>query len=569
MIGLAVLAGLERLYPWPVDASDDLRRAIAFLDWPVDPEGVVRAGYGLGIVGGGLTTVVFLVAPAGWRLPATLACLSLALLAVHVVHAGPTLLALARRTSALGAAPELVVLAVLRMRVAPSPERAAEFAATTGDGPLAGSLSDHVRLARGSVGTGFERFGDEWSEWFPALGRSLGLVEAAGAAPERDRGRTLDRALQVVLQGTRRQMLSFATEIRAPATGLYAFGVLLPTALVALLPAGRAAGLPLTPSVVAAVYDLGIPLVLIGSSAWLLARRPVAFPPPTVTTAHPEVSDRRREALLAGAVAGFCAGSVLALLGLPAWAPPFAAFGLGLGTWLLVRCAPFMAVYEDVAAVESGLTDALSLVGRRVTNGRAVETAIDDAAGEVDGRMGDVLVNAATQQRKLAAGVRESFLGPHGSLASVPSPRVRGSVAVVSLAAREGAPAGPAILALAEHVDDLQRVEEDARQGLANVCGTLRSTGALFGPLVAGATVALAESMAGGQLSPSGTTPAMDWLGFAVGWYVLVLAVVLTALGVGLERGLDRPLVGYHVGRALLAAVPTFLAAYLLAGAVT
>ncbi|MHB9288391.1 type II secretion system protein [Halobacteriales archaeon Cl-PHB] len=568
MTGQALLAGLARLYPWPAEASDDLRRSVAFLDWAVEPETVVRAGYGAGLVTAVLATVACLAAPTGLGVPVGLAGIAVCLLAVHVVHAAPGLLALARRTSALGAAPELVVLAVLRMRVAPSPERAAEFAAETGDGPLATSLAGHVRQARGSARTGFERFGDEWREWFPALGRSLGLVEAAGAAPAHDRNRTLDRALQVVLRGTRRQMRAFATDVRAPATGLYAFGVLLPTTLVALLPAGRAAGLPLTPTVVGAVYDLGIPLLLLGAGAWLLARRPVAFPPPTVTAAHPEVPDRRRASLGLGAAVGLGAGLVLAALGLPAWAPPFAAIGLGFGTWLVARFRPFMAVYEDVDAVEAGLTDALTLVGRRVTNGRAVETAVANAADEVDGRMGDVLADAATQQRHLAAGVREAFLGPHGSLAAVPSPRVRGSVAVLAFAARAGAPAGPAILALAEHVDDLQRVEDDARQELTKVCGTLRSTGSLFGPMVAGATVALAESMGGGRLTLSGTAPAMDWLGVAVGWYVLVLAVVLTALGVGLERGLDRPLVGYHVGRALLIAVPTFLASYVLAGAV-
>lgn len=562
------LAPFARLYPWEVTVSDELDRAVAFLDWSIPTATVVRAGYGVGVIGCALTAGAFVLSPGRLRLPLALACLASTLLAVHAVHSAPKLLALARRTSALGAAPELVVLAVLRMQVAPSPERAARFAARTGDGPLADSLAAHVRRARGTAETGFEPFGREWDDWFPALGRSLGLVEAAGAAPKTDRGRTLDRSLRVVLDGTRDRMKSFATSIRSPAMGLYAFGVLLPTALVALLPAGRAAGLPLTLPVVAAVYGLVIPLVLLAGAVWLLARRPVAFPPPTVTTAHPDVDDRRVTALLAGGIAAGAVGLSTVVVGLPDWAPPFAAAGLGLGAWLLVRCRPFTAVYEDVEAVEAGLTDALTLVGRRVTNGRAVEAAIDRAADEVEGRMGDVLATAATQQRQLDAGVRESFLGDHGSLAAVPSPRVRGSIEILTLAAREGTPAGPAILALAEHVDDLRRVERDARRSLDSVCGTFRSTGALFGPLVAGTTVALAETMAGGRLAVGSDLPAMDWLGFVVGWYALVLAVVLTALGVGLERGLDRPLLGYHVGRALLVAVPSFLTAYFLAGAV-
>jgi hypothetical protein len=49
---------------------------------------------------------------------------------------------------------------------------------------------------------------------------------------------------------------------------------------------------------------------------------------------------------------------------------------------------------------------------------------------------------------------------------------------------------------------------------------------------------------------------------------VLVLAAVLTALSTGLRRGVDRALVGYRVGMALLAATATYLAAVVAGGLV-
>ncbi len=564
MTGLVRLAGL---YPWTVTVSDELARAVGFLGWSVHPEAVVRCGYGAGFVVGLVTAAAVALVPGRFTLAVGLGGVALAFTVVHAVHVAPRLLATARRTNALGTAPELLVLAVLRMRLSPSPERAAAFAAETGTGLLAESLAGHVRGSRGTKRTGLSAFGDEWDEWFPSLGRGFGLVTAAGDVPATERGRTLDRSMAVVLDGTRRQMQSFAGSIRGPATALYAFGVLLPTALVALLPAARAAGLAITFPVVVAIYDVALPIVLLGASAWLLARRPVAFPPPQVGSDHPDVADRPVIAPLAGLCVGVGAGSA-AFVWLPPWAPPVAAVGLGVGTALTVYCRPSVAVYEDVRDVERGLTDALSLLGRRVAHGESVERAVAETAEDLDGAIGDVLGRGARQSRQLDVGIRRAFLGEHGVLNAVPSPRVRGSIELLALAAEEGEPAGRAVLSMASHVDDLRVVERDARENVRQVVETLRSTGALFGPLVGGATVALATHMSeGGTALPGGGEP-MPWLGLAVGGYVLLLAVILTALATGLERGLDRRLLGYRVGLALCLATVTYHVGYLAGAAV-
>jgi Flp pilus assembly protein TadB len=553
---------LARLYPRTVDASERLRRALAFLDAGVEPDAVVRAGYGLGVVGAVVTLAVF----AAFGYVGLLVSGALTLLAVHLVHVGPRLIAVARRTRALGSTPDLVARTVLCMRLAPAPERAAAFAAESGRGPLAASLSRHVHRAQVTGGDALATFGTEWGEWYPELDRALGLVSAAGEMDARDRERTLDRALSVVLEATRSRMRTFSTRIGRPVTALYAFGVLLPTALVALLPAARAAGVGLTTPTVVVVYDLLLPLCICGGAAWLVVRRPVAFPPPAVDRTHPDVPERRGVAV-AAAVAVTVAAWLLAGRSLPPWAGPLAAVGLGAGTALWLYCRPVVAVYGRVRDAESGLSDALALVGRQVANGVAPEAAVESAAADVDGRMGDVLGRAARRQRQLNVGVTEAFLGEHGALAEIPSPRIRESVAVLGLAAREGSPAGSALLALAGHLDDLHRVEREARHDLEEVCGTLRSTGALFGPMVAGATVALADGIAGGSLPGGGD--ALPWLGLAVGGYVLAFAVVLPALATGLARGFDGPLVGHRVGRSLTVATATYLGSYLLVAGVT
>lgn len=553
----AVLAGL---YPWEVAPSDDLRGAVTFLDSDLDAESVVRAGYGLGLV----TATVGLAGSVlfGFGMVGATVSVALGLVAIHLVHETPGVVALARRTRALGRAPDLVARTVLRMRLEPSPERAAAFAAETGEGPLATSLSAHVRRARATGGDALAAFGAEWAEWYPDLERALGLVSAAGGMDRLDRDRTLDRALTAVLGGTRSGMREFAARIGRPVTGLYAFGVLLPTALVALLPAASAAGVGITTPTVVILYDVLLPLGILAAGVWLVVRRPVAFPPPDVDRSHPDVPDRRRTAvwlaLGSGAVSWLIAGRLL-----PGWAGPIAAVGFGFGSCLWLFFRPLVAVYDRVREVESGLADALALVGRRVANGEAVESALAAGVADLDGAMGDVLDRAVTRQRQLNVGVRAAFLGTHGALADVPSYRVRASVAILGLAAGEGKPVGPALLALSEHAEQLRRVERESRQDLAEICGTLRNTGTIFGPMVAGATVAMADGLAAGSRLPGGGE-TLPGLGPAVGGYVLVFAVVLPALATSLSRGFDGPLVGYHVGRSLLVATPVYLGSYLV-----
>lgn len=551
----AGLEALATLAPWEPEDDAELGQSVAFLGWAVDPGTLQRAGDAGGLLTTGLGAVVAVVLGTG------VAGLGLALAAGTGVAFGarwvPRLLATTRRTRALGEAPGLVSRAVLRMQLSPTPERAAAFAAETGRGRLADSLATHVRQADGTGRTGLSSFADEWANWFPALRRALTLVEAAGSATPEQRARALDSALSVTLAGTSETMADFAASVRGPATALYAFGVLLPLALVALLPTAGTVGVNVPLVAVVVGYDLVLPAVILAASGWLLSRRPVGFPPSQIPRSHPDVPDGPIRSLGAGLAAGVL-GWIVATRFVSPWMGWLAVPGMGVGVGLLVRYRPMVAVRAEVRAVERGLPDALSLVGREVSRGRAVETAMGEAAALLDSATGDVLERATRTQRLLEVGVEASLVGEHGSLATVPSQRARSTAELLGLGAREGQPAGPALVAMADHLDDLQSVERSVRRDLQEVTSTLSNTASTFGPLVGGATVTLAEQMgADGPLS--GGLPQGP-LGLAVGAYVLVLAAVLTALATGLARGLDRSLVGYRVGRALVSATVVFSA---------
>lgn len=562
---LFVVNQLARLYPWEVEYGDELVESLSFTDSPLEPETVVRAGYGAGLLAL-LCSAPLVLSPLP-LLAVIPAVVSLSLLAVHGVHTAPQLRAAFAKTEALGDAPNLVGRVVLRMQVQPSLESAVRFAADTGYSPLSRSLERHIDRSIGTPRTGLLSFADEWSDQFPALRRSAHLLAMAQDAPEGERGRTLDRALSAMLNGTRNQMADFTSSIRSPTTALFAFGVMIPLALVALVPVIPIAGIGVNVWMFVVVYNVILPLVLVSMGLWLLSRRPVAFPPPEVSPGHPDVPDRLwlRGAwgLAAGAV-GFAATTVLGL-GSLAWVT---AFGIGLGVALAAIFKPILEVRNYVREVEDHLTDALYLVGRQVAEGESVESAIELAAERVPAETGEVFAHAANLQRRLHLGVEEAFLGTYGALRDIPSPRARGTAVLLAIASDEGQPAGRAIVAMADHLEELEDVESEAKRQLMKVTDTLESTTAYFGPLVAGTTVGMASLMSSDtlDLTEEAATFPTESISIVIGIYVVLLCFILTPLTIGLRNGLDRALIGYHVGYNLVTAMVLYVVTVFLVG---
>jgi hypothetical protein len=545
-----------------VTVPEGYRRACRLLGLSAAPETVLGGSYSLA-VGVWLIGIAALGLGSG-AVAVVVGAVSVAV-AVGVALAGRYavgLAAQARRIRALGAAPSLVATLVLGMTLWPSAERAATFAASSDEGLLVESLDTHRRRAARTPRSGLDAFGREWATAFPALEQSLTRIERAAVVTAGERAELLEAARRGILDGTRDEMASFAADLRAPATALYAFGVLLPLALVALLPAVGAAGVPVSLPLLVVTYGIALPGALVVASAWLLAQRPVAFPPAAVSRSHPDVSTGAFESLATGAAVAtgaWLAGRVL----LPAWAPPIGALGLGSGTALVVYFRPVTRVRGHIEAVEAGLPDALSAVGRRVERGESVEAAFDAAVEAAPKPLSSVLAATVERQQTLGVDIETAFRGTNGTLATLPSPRLRRAAVLLGAAADIGPPAGGTIATMGDHLEELAAVERETRRQLSQVTGTLSNTAALFGPMVGGSTVALSATMQGGGPIRSVSTAS---LGPVIGWYCLALAAVLTALSTGLHRGLDRALVGYRIGLALCSATTVYLTAVVATG---
>lgn len=473
---------------------------------------------------------------------------------------GPCLLARFRRSQAAGSVPTLIAFAILYLRLTPTLEGAADFAARAVDGRLGSSLERHRRASHTGKDA-FEAFAAEWAESDPSIQRAVSLLVAAVDTPADERAGVLENALEAVLDGSRDRVAQFSSEIKGPATGIYAFGVMLPLALVGMLPvlSTTGGGVPLV--LLATGYDLLLPLVLIGASMWLAIRRPaVAAPPADMAMLRRAPPPSRIFGI--GALASLTA-LLAAPVFLPAWSTWVVVAGVGAGSALRVASSPVREHQDRIIAVEDGLPDALAIAGRTLGDGASLERTLGTVSKRLTGPAGTLFERGDRIRRGLGTTVERAFNSDPGALDDVPSQRAETAVELLTIAGEYGAPAGPTLRSVGSYLESLQRVEREARRDLARTTSTLHQTATLFAPAIAGVTVGLATGMQRTQATDAAIDIAA--LGSVIGGYVLLLAVILPALAVVLARGFDPIRMAFRIGFALLAAAVLYPTSFVAA----
>jgi hypothetical protein len=191
------------------------------------------------------------------------------------------------KVHSLGDVPEVISYIVMAMKLNPNIEMALKFAAINSKRQLAKDVKKlmwglQVR-AYDSLDMALGAFAEEWGGYSEHFKRAVFLIKSATA--ERDeamRTITLNRALDVVLQGTKGLMESFSGALHSPTLILYSIFVMVPLALVAMLPAAAVIGLRVNAVQLFLVYDLLFPLVTLLYAHAILMRRPAAFAPSDV-----------------------------------------------------------------------------------------------------------------------------------------------------------------------------------------------------------------------------------------------------------------------------------------------
>jgi hypothetical protein len=120
---------------------------------------------------------------------------------------------------------------------------------------------------------------DKWRADAPEFVESFHMIESSLYEPSEDRRlATLEKALQIILDGVYEKMLHFSHDVASPITNIYMLGIVLPTLGLALLPlASTLMGGAIKWYHVAVLFDIVIPFFIFYMTNNVLAKRPGGF----------------------------------------------------------------------------------------------------------------------------------------------------------------------------------------------------------------------------------------------------------------------------------------------------
>jgi len=444
---------------------------------------------------------------------------------------------------------------------------------------------------------------ENFVESFHLIEGSLYEVEEEG------RLKMLDRALDVMVNGTYEKMLHFAHDLKNPITMLHMLGVVLPILGLVIFPLiGSFMGGLIRWYHLAVLYNIFLPIFVLWLGNSILSKRPTGY------------GERELEggfkidvgnALLIGGFLGVlilliglspiilhylypdnlflnglldykCRGDVctgplgLVPLILSLFLPLSLAFGLG--SYYKLKTKDIIKIRENTKRLEREFASSLFQLGNRIEDGLPVELAVGKVAGDKEGtETGKFFKNVDTNLR-FGMGIEGAiFDKERGAILGFPSPLISSSMRVMIETARKGyGVVSRALISISEYAKSIRQVEERLKDLLSDVVTSMKGQIGFLTPVIAGIVVAIASLISSviGRLSELGTEgfegeipvigTSLEGLPFdvqnvippyffqlVVGLYVVQVIIILTVLSEKIESGDDKLSVEYGLGKNL------------------
>ncbi|MCD4844331.1 MAG: hypothetical protein K8R25_07595 [Methanosarcinales archaeon] len=509
----------------------------------------------------------------------------------------------------LGDIPEILSYIVMSMKLVSNMELAISFAAANSSRPLASDLRKliwdmHVRVYS-SMDDALIAFANQWGRNSEYFKRALHLVKSSTNEPdEAQRVITLNKSLDIVLEGTRQMMEGFAARLKTPTYILYSIFILIPLALVALLPALTIVGVHIEPIILILIYDLILPIVTFAYAQNILLQRPATFPPPSIPDEHPRLANiryRKNLVMVVSLIVAVCIsasgfmwlslgnpGGIISTSAMDGYISVLFPFIWGITAFITIYTlgvyTPYKNIRDEIKEIERQFADALFVLGRRISEGRSPEWAFMQTASTMKGSLigetfEDVARNLSILRTTLIGAI---FDKEYGAFRNIYSERVHTTMHLFTKSVyKSHTAAGIAIVKLADHLKELQEVEENIKRSLYDVTSTMRSTAILFAPLIGGITLALSEviqKILGNIAHEASKLPddigmgaIMEDVGsgmeqsippdvfmFSIGFYMIILVVILVRFAGGIEYGEDKAQFMYDLGSMLPVSILVF-----------
>ncbi|MEK6951777.1 MAG: hypothetical protein AABX29_02070 [Nanoarchaeota archaeon] len=441
-----------------------------------------------------------------------------------------------------------ILYVVMYMRHTSNLEHAIKFAGEHIGNPLALDL----RKIFWDVETGkyftikesLDYYLEGWRDTSLEFVESFHLIE--GSLYEGDENRRislLEKALEVILNGTYEKMLHYAHDLRSPITMLYMLGVILPVLGLVIFPlmSGFLEGLVKWWHI-ALVYDVMLPIFVYVFGMNLLEKRPTGYGDEDLLDIHPEYE--KLTYLQIGkidvnpAVFGIFFAFVIILIGLmpilihlnsptydfsimdlkfldykctnegcvgpyglwsmvlSLFVPLGVAFGFAFTYYYQTR--KLMNIRKNSKKLDLEFSGAIFQLGNRVADGIPVESSFGKVAESMVGTpTGDFFRIVDTNVRRLGMSVKEAiFNKENGGIIYFPSSLIKTSMKVLIESAKKGTSiVAKSLLTISDYVNRVHAIDERLKDLLADILSSMKSQISFLTPMIAGIVVGVTSLM--------------------------------------------------------------------------
>ncbi len=361
---------------------------------------------------------------------------------------------------------------------------------------------------------------------------------------------TLEKSLQVILDGVYENMLAFSREVRSPLTNIYMLGVVLPTLGLALLPlASTLLGGAILPYHVFLLFNLIVPFFVFYLTNSVLLKRPLGHGESEILEMNPQyhLYKSKKPFIIAGLICfplfllaftpylfqsqfflektGLQSDYDLADLGLKflegiklfdfkivpesqAVVGPFGIGALLFGMFIPLSISLFFIISyrmrtkkliiarNDTKQLEIEFTNSLFQLGNRIGDGLPAEVAFARVAESTRGqRTEDFFRKVNINLHQAGMSLDEAIFNKNrGAIIYYPSNLIATSMRILLESVKKGLKiAAQSLMSISEYLKNINKVEQRLKDLLAEVVSDMKSNIVFLAPLLSGIVVGLAS----------------------------------------------------------------------------
>ena len=448
-----------------------------------------------------------------------------------------------------------ILYIVVYMRHTPNLEKAISFASQHLQYPLSLDFKKvfyNVQVGKFStIKESLDNYLETWRDYSVEFIEAFHLIEASLFEPSNSRRiDTLEKSLQVVLDGVYDKMLKFTHNVRSPLTNVYMLGVVLPTLGLALLPLASAmVGDFIKPIHVFLLFNLIIPFLVFYLTNKVMLLRPGGYGESSLLEKNPLYAEYTNKKPYNKAFLICLPFFILGLLPLIFGYTPlpqmlglqndftFAQLGLGtsseaffgfmqtgtgivgpFGTGALVLSLFFplgLALFFSMSykertknlilergktkQLEKEFNTSLFQLGNRIGNGTPPELSFGKVAESSKGLITEDFFRRVNYNiRQMGMSVDKAIFDKgRGALIYYPSDLISTSMRVLIESAKKGLKiAAASLMSISEYIKNINKITDRLKDMLAEIVSDMKSNMTFLAPLLSGVVVGLASMIA-------------------------------------------------------------------------